>query len=137
MAAQYLFVYGTLRSDCGAAFGEVMRSQFQLVGRATTQGRLYNLGHYPGMILSASAADIVTGELYRLTGSAEAMAILDRYEESAMSPDSGAEYYRTRRNVLQADGNTLEAWIYIYNRPVDEAGCIPSGDYSRFLASDG
>jgi gamma-glutamylcyclotransferase (GGCT)/AIG2-like uncharacterized protein YtfP len=137
MADQYLFVYGTLRSDCSAAYSELLRSQFQPAGRATTQGRLYNIGHYPGMILSASAKDVVTGELYLLTGSAEAMAILDRYEESAMSPDSGAEYYRTRRKVLQPGGNTLEAWIYIYNWPVAESGFIPSGDYSRFLSSVG
>jgi gamma-glutamylcyclotransferase (GGCT)/AIG2-like uncharacterized protein YtfP len=130
MTDQYLFVYGTLRSDCGAAFSEVMRGQFTLLGKATTQGRLYNLGHYPGLTLSASNEDLVTGELYRLTGSATAMALLDQYEESAMSADSGAEYYRARQSVTLAGGSTFKAWVYIYNWPVAEEDRIASGDYA-------
>jgi pyruvate carboxylase len=137
MNAGYLFVYGTLRSDCGAACSEVMQSGFSLIGKATTQGRLYNLGQYPGMVRSDSADDLVTGELYLLTGSAEAMAMLDRYEESAMTPDSGAEYYRTRQTVKLADNTAIVAWVYVYNRPVAEADLIASGDYCGFLASPG
>jgi gamma-glutamylcyclotransferase (GGCT)/AIG2-like uncharacterized protein YtfP len=135
MAAQHLFVYGTLRSDCGAAYSEVLRSQFTLLGIGTTQGRLYNIGHYPGMILSASADDKVTGELYRLTGPEEVMGILDRYEGSTMSPESGSEYYRALRKVMPDKGNAIEAWVYIYNRPVAESCFIASGDYYGFLSS--
>lgn len=135
MADQFLFVYGTLRSDCGAAFSEVMQGQFSLVGKATTKGRLYNLGQYPGLLLSDANGEQVTGELYLLTGSASAMALLDRYEESAMSPASGAEYYRDKRMVMLEDGSVVQSWVYVYNWPVAEEDRIASGDYAQFLSA--
>ena len=135
MADEYLFVYGTLRSDCGASFNKVMRSEFKLIGKAVTRGKLYDIGNYPGIVIEDCGFPMVTGEVYQIVGSGSGMEKLDEYEESSTEQDPASEYYRTLRKVELEDGRTLEAWVYIYNQPIMDFNRIKSGNYAQYLMS--
>ncbi|MGB3801726.1 MAG: gamma-glutamylcyclotransferase family protein, partial [Lewinella sp.] len=63
-AANYLFVYGTLRSDIPSSMSKFLRRRATLVGKATVAGRLVDLGGYPGFLAGEGKAK---GELYRLS----------------------------------------------------------------------
>jgi gamma-glutamylcyclotransferase (GGCT)/AIG2-like uncharacterized protein YtfP len=72
-------------------------------------------------VLSSAAEESVAGEVYRLRDAERTLAILDRYE--------GADFTRVTGDVLLDIGEQAPAWVYVYNRPVDEKRRILSGDY--------
>ena len=59
-----LFVYGTLQSQ-GAAH-HLLVGQATFLGSAWLQGRLYEVGGYPGAVLSDNPRERIHGELYRM-----------------------------------------------------------------------
>jgi len=124
-----VFVYGSLRRG-GAAHGRLRGAE--LIAPARYQGRLYDLGEYPGAVPSADAGDAVHGELYRLpaVGAEALLARLDRYE--------GPEYRRERARVgLEARGEARECWIYLYRGDLDGRRRVASGDWGRSLPPRG
>jgi pyruvate carboxylase len=46
----YLFVYGTLRSQMNDPLHRLLETHAVLVGTGTFQGKLYDLGRYPGVV---------------------------------------------------------------------------------------
>ena len=116
-----LFVYGTLRSVFQNEFARLLAEGESLLGGARIRGRLYDIGRYPGLVLSSAAEESVAGEVYRLRDAERTLAILDRYE--------GADFTRVTGDVLLDIGEQAPAWVYVYNRPVDEKRRILSGDY--------
>lgn len=124
----YLFVYGTLMSHIGHPMHDVLARGAERLGEAFVQGRLYDLGRYPGLVLSAAADDRVVGEVYRLCDDAVLRA-LDDYEGCGPDAAEPTEYVRRIVPVLAADGKTVEAWAYIFVLPVEGLPRIASGRY--------
>ena len=135
--AEYLFVYGTLmgaRRD-----GLLTKVEASFAGRGAIRAKLYHLGGYPGA--KPDHEHDVKGELYRLAEPRKALLLLDEYEDcwcslrpraphaSAAAPRSRGLFLRKLATVQLDDGSEREAWVYFYNRPVDESRLIPSGDY--------
>ena len=79
-------------------------------GEGTVQGQLFDLGVYPGVVLSPDAQDRVIGEVYRLDplSAGETLRELDEYE--------GMEYRREIVPVRLEDRSSVEAWAYVLNR---------------------
>lgn len=125
-----VFVYGTLMSGFDHPMSRLLAAGADLLGQASCRGRLYMVAHYPGLLHSDDADDVVYGELYRLHNVDELMAALDDYESIGPAYESPTLYLRETIPVTLADGSVHEAWTYIYNRPVDESKRIVSG---RFL----
>ena len=101
-----------------------------LVGRGSIRAKLYDLGDYPGARQNgASSARQVKGELYRLRDAQNAIRLLDEYEEFFPGEPRRSLFVRRRTQVALEDGGTRIAWVYLYNRPVDESRLIPNGDY--------
>ncbi len=116
----FLFVYGTLRSEFDNQYARLLRSEARLVGPATVMGSLFRIQHsatqrYPGFRFLPDGE--VRGELWQLRTPAKTLAELDAYE--------GGEYSRVTIEV--AGGRT--AWIYEYNAQPDESRRIASGDF--------
>lgn len=128
---QYLFVYGTLRSDAGYAMHQVLQQHACLLGAATLQGRLYQVAHYPGAVLSADPAQQVRGELYQLLQPERVLALLDEYEECSAQFTAPHEYLRQQVPVSLTTGECVNAWVYLYNRGCDNLVLISSGDFLR------
>jgi gamma-glutamylcyclotransferase (GGCT)/AIG2-like uncharacterized protein YtfP len=124
----FLFVYGTLMRGLHEHWQEKVGAK--LVGEGTIRARLYDLGDFPGAKLAHNGSGYyVKGELYRLSDPDHATHVLDKYEDCFPSEPLKSLFIRELVPVTLEDHRKLTAWVYLYNRPVDEAHLIPSGDY--------
>lgn len=126
--AEYLFVYGTLMKAGGHAMAAHLTRHGRCAGPATFRGRLYRVAAYPGALASAQAADVVHGELHELTHSDALFALLDAYEGCSADDPQPHEYIRVQCSV-SAGAKPLNAWVYLYNRPVTGLARIASGRF--------
>ena len=130
-----LFVYGTLKLSATMRMGSEQRarlaSEGRLQGEATMQGRLFDLGQYPGALDSSNPHDRVLGEVIELEDPAKSLRWLDEYEGIQPGPTSGSEYTREERAVLlQLPDNSIRkmtAWVYIYAWDVSRGRLIETG----------
>lgn len=130
MTLDRLFVYGTLMRGFDHPMARLLASHADFLGEATCRGRLVLVKHYPGLLPSHSASDIVHGELFRLHVPDELLAELDMYEACGEGFPEPTEYLRRLVDVTLSDGVSATAWTYIYNWPV--AG-LPQIESGRFL----
>lgn len=122
-----LFVYGTLRRDAAGRSHPLLGEDAEWRGKACWPGRLYRVADYPGAVASADPSDRVHGELYALPQPPDAvLAALDAWEDC---DTADPEYRRERALVRRDDGSRVEAWIYVYARPVAGLARIISGDF--------
>jgi gamma-glutamylcyclotransferase (GGCT)/AIG2-like uncharacterized protein YtfP len=127
----YLFVYGTLRKACGHEMHRVLERGARCIGDATVRGALYDLGSYPGLVISGDDVDVVKGEVYALDPeSAQAtLADLDRYEGCATADPEPHEYRRETVGVRLVDGTEFDAVTYVLSRSHAGLTRISGGDY--------
>ena len=118
-----LFVYGHLqRGQVGyERLGLVKNTQW--LGEAQVQGRLYEIGDYPGLILDGE--EVVKGELIAFDDTA-LWAALDDYEDCDRDDPETSEYRRVEIDMLGGG----RAWVYVYNRSVDDLVMIASGRWA-------
>lgn len=126
---QYLFVYGTLRRDSNNDMYKLLARHAEFCSDAWFAGKLFKVTYYPCAIPSDDPADRVYGELYKLRDPKFLLEKLDDYEECSDKYPEPKEYVRERKLVHTPMGNSIEAWIYIYNRPVNDLLRITSGDF--------
>jgi gamma-glutamylcyclotransferase (GGCT)/AIG2-like uncharacterized protein YtfP len=129
MMQDRLFVYGTLMRGFDHPMAKLLSRSAEFVGEARCQGRLYLVKHYPGLVLSDDADDVVFGELYRMHHPDELLREFDMYEACGEGFAEPTEYLRQMLPVTLADGTASEAWTYIYNWPVAGLPCIMSGRF--------
>jgi gamma-glutamylcyclotransferase (GGCT)/AIG2-like uncharacterized protein YtfP len=110
----------------------LLSANADFLGEASCRGRLYTVTHYPGLVLSDDASEIVFGELYRLRAVDDLLREFDMYEACGEGFPEPTQYVRQVLPVTLDDGSTRQAWTYIYNWPVAELTRIESG---RFLQS--
>ncbi len=127
---EYLFVYGTLRRDCGNDLHRLIARNSDYVGMATFQGQMYQLEEYPGIVASENPNDHVVGELYLLSNTIKLLNVLDEYEEFDSENINNSLFVRTKVQV-QVKGEPIETYAYLYNRPVDPKNRIVSGDFLK------
>jgi pyruvate carboxylase len=127
---EYLFVYGTLRRDCGNDLHRLIARNSDYVGMATYQGQMYQVADYPGIIPSDDAKDQVVGELYLLSNTIKLLNVLDEYEE--FDPESSEKSLFMREHVtVKLKDKEITSYAYLYNKPVDSKKRIASGDYLK------
>ena len=103
-AGDRLFVYGTLQSHHANRWARMLWDNSEDLGAATIAGRLATRHGYPVLLDPLAAADVVPGQLARLSSHA-ILAELDLYE--------GPGYRRELRRVRRASGELVEAWVYL------------------------
>jgi gamma-glutamylcyclotransferase (GGCT)/AIG2-like uncharacterized protein YtfP len=130
MTSDQLFVYGTLMRAYAHPMARLLSANADFLGEASCRGRLYQVKHYPGLVLSSEAADIVFGEIYRLRAVQDLLREFDMYEACGEGFAEPTQYVRRTLAVTLADGGLTQAWTYIYNWPVTDLARIESG---RFL----
>lgn len=133
--ANHLFVYGTLCKSLGHEMHGVLERAARLVGEATAQGTLYDLGAYPGLVTAEGGDGCVKGELYALDPSdaQSALEVLDAYEGCSAADPEPHEYRREVLRVRLADGSELAAWTYLLNRSHAGLMPVPGGDYVAWI----
>jgi len=127
--SRYLFVYGTLMSGARHPMHDVLTRAAQRVGDGFVHGRLYDLGRYPGLVLSASADDKVFGEVYRLRDDG-VLRVLDDYEGCGEGAAEPTEYVRRIAAVTAAVCAVIDPEAIIYNRDASALAPIASGRYA-------
>lgn len=137
MKSCHLFVYGTLRSDCGAAQANLVEQHFRFVGNGTVQGQLYEIEGYPGLVLSTDPAHAVKGELYQLVGSTTVLEQLDEYEGCTAQNPKPHEYRRREIPIRLERGGDAIAWVYVYNWPLQDRKPLTEGDYAAVCGDSG
>jgi len=130
MTSDLLFVYGTLMRGYSHPMARLLSANADFLGEASCHGRLYKVKHYPGLVLSDDASDVVYGELYRLRAVEDLLREFDMYEACGEGFAEPTQYVRQMLTVALTDGARRDAWTYIYNWPVAGLAWIESG---RFL----
>ena len=130
MTSDLLFVYGTLMRGYSHPMARLLSANADFLGEVSCRGRLYMVKHYPGLVLSDDAAEIVHGELYRLRAPEDLLREFDMYEACGEGFPEPTQYLRRILGITLGDSSTVDAWTYIYNWPVDHLTRIESG---RFL----
>ncbi len=115
---QHLFVYGTLHPDRAPAEIAHAVRQLRELGPGTMRGTLYSLADYPGVVIRPNRVDIVHGTIFALPEDPAILASLDRYEDFRPSDPTNSLFVRAIQTVTQADGSTLDCWVYLYNQPL-------------------
>ena len=124
----FVFVYGTLMK--GFQEDWQTKAGARLVGRGRINGRLYDLGEYPGAICTAGdSGENVKGKLYQVKDAELATKILDRFEEFFPRRPRKSLFVRIIELVTLEDGARENAWVYVYNQGVDETKLLPGDDY--------
>jgi gamma-glutamylcyclotransferase (GGCT)/AIG2-like uncharacterized protein YtfP len=130
MTSDRLFVYGTLMRGYVHPMARLLSANADFLGEASCRGKLYMVKHYPGLVLSDDASDIVHGELYRLRDPEALLREFDMYEACGEGFPEPTQYVRRMFSVTLADGSPSDVWTYLYNWPVEKLTLIESG---RFL----
>lgn len=122
-----LFVYGTLMLSSGHRMGRKLAAEAEFLGAASVQGRLYDFGKWPGLVLSDRPFERVFGEAWRLY-STQSLAWLDEYE--GIGPHVVLPEYERIEHRMSLDGRgTVPASLYVYRWPIDHARRIASGSW--------
>jgi gamma-glutamylcyclotransferase (GGCT)/AIG2-like uncharacterized protein YtfP len=127
--AEYLFVYGTLRSNLVPPDLRGLVQQMRRIGAAYAHGHLYDLGEYPGAIFDTDCDRRIIGEVLELTDSESILAALDHYEGFDRNDRGASLFVRNECHVILENGEGIECWAYVHNGEISSAKLIESGDY--------
>lgn len=122
----YLFVYGTLRTEFPHPLARRLKAQAKFVGTGTTPGTLYDFGWYPGAKFDQDARTHVVGEVFSVKNAVRLLAELDHYEGTAEPSNA---FRRVAVKVRLDRGGTLHAWSYEMGSSKAHRRPIKSGDF--------
>src|ERR1043166_7546272 len=94
MTSDRLFVYGTLMRGYVHPMAKLLSANADFLGEASCRGRLYMVKHYPGLVLSDAANEIVHGELYGLREPEARLREFDMYEAGGEGFPEPTQYVR-------------------------------------------
>jgi gamma-glutamylcyclotransferase (GGCT)/AIG2-like uncharacterized protein YtfP len=116
-----VFVYGSLRSGNAHSMSQRFPDS-KFVAAAKVSGRLYDLGEYPGLLLSETDSTVV-GEVYEVDD--VLLQELDEFEASS-------NYLRRQVTISLAD-QTKTGWAYEPDLQFYSLGrLIESGDWLEY-----
>lgn len=127
--SDYLFAYGTLQPDHVAPEVSGAVARLRPVGKGYVHGLLYDLGEYPGAILSAATRRRIHGTVFRLAGEPGTLGQLDEYEGFDPDNPSDSLFVRKLHSVMLPSGRSVPCWIYEYNREPGAARLVTGGVY--------
>ena len=127
---ELLFVYGTLLPGLAPPSMRPICDRLTPVGPATVQGSLYDVGPYPAVVTGGE--NVVHGELLEIDGD-DTWRSFDLYE-GCPGPGEGDGLFRRIRTVATTDtGESLDCWIYVYDRDLSRAKLVESGCWRTHL----
>ncbi len=121
--SSYLFIYGTLMQNISSNIARYLKANSRLVGNGQMQGKLYDLGQYPGAVYSSKAKSWIKGQVIELEETASMLSRLDDYE--------GEEYDR-KVVPIHLSNEVYCCWVYLYRFNIDGFIEIEIGDYLNY-----
>lgn len=132
-AVELIFVYGTLRKEVATNRRAVLVSHCEFYSHGYMQGNLYDLGGYPGALVSDDKADKVFGELHKIIEVDAVLPQLDEYEQCTDRFPKPHEYIRKKLPIRLTQGAEVTAWVYVFNHDISTLTKIESGDYVSYI----
>jgi gamma-glutamylcyclotransferase (GGCT)/AIG2-like uncharacterized protein YtfP len=129
VATEFIFVYGTLRKQTASSKHHLLANYCAYYSEGVMSGKLYEVCGYPGAIESSDANHKVFGELYKILDQQPLLECLDGYEECSDRFPMPQEYSRKQCSIELVSGDSIVAWVYLYNHDVSTLQQIISGDY--------
>nr|WP_067053800.1 gamma-glutamylcyclotransferase family protein [Mucilaginibacter sp. L294] len=126
-----LFVYGTLLQP-GNDFAEYLNLNCTYVSPGKIRGLLYDIGEYPGAVITNNTDGYIHGSIFKLLHPKENLRVIDNYEGFGPEQDHPNLYIRSVVSV-ETDPGFVNAWIYLYNLPVDGLLQITAGNYAEYI----
>lgn len=127
-----LFVYGTLMNNIQSTIADYLHQHSDFVGAGALQGKLYDLGNYPGVIYDIQVNSLVHGHVFKLHHSENMLKRLDIYEGiSLLQPDKNE--YRRELVPVEVNKEQVNCWTYLYNFSTESLKEIPDGNYLAYL----
>jgi gamma-glutamylcyclotransferase (GGCT)/AIG2-like uncharacterized protein YtfP len=124
-----LFIYGTLLNENNEyAVYLKNHSRFHSYGRI--KGKLYDIGEYPGAVLSSSGEDYIYGSILELDNPEDVFPVIDNYEGYGNDQSLPNEFIRITASV-EAPSATINCWVYVYNLPIERLKLIKNGRYLK------
>ena len=117
-----LFVYGTLRKAFAHPMAQKLSHKAKHIGFAYVYAQLFDLGEYPGIVLSTDKKSKTFGDLYQLTD-LSFVKELDEYE---------GDEYKKKETIVYCDKRSYHAYVYELIIPHHTFEMIPSGDYIKY-----
>ena len=126
-ACPYLFVYGTLLDETNP-YGIFLKENSAFFCEGRLNGELYDIGNYPGALLTDRPGNFVHGAVFKMNDEAEVLKELDDYEGFGDAFTQPNEFIRKLVQITTKNG-ILPCWIYLYNHPTSSLTRIYSGKY--------
>lgn len=123
-----IFVYGTLEKTEFFSY-LISIGEIKYVGSGKIRAKLYDLGEYPGAVEHKGSH--VYGRVYEAQNIDKVLPLLDEYEEFYPDRPENSLFIRKVMKVIMENGESLEAFVYIYNRSVKGMKTIPTGIWER------
>lgn len=124
-----IFVYGSLMRTVPSAASLWLQQNASFIAEDSVPGALYDVGRYPGLVLSPEANTEVFGEVHRLYKPEVALAYLDEYEGTALEHP---EYNRLQCTTSAG----FHCWFYQLLTYHQDYPPIPGGDYNTFYPTN-
>jgi gamma-glutamylcyclotransferase (GGCT)/AIG2-like uncharacterized protein YtfP len=128
-----LFVYGTLRNGRINSSLPQIAPYLKSKAKGFVNGRLFDVGEFPAAKPSNLSSKKVYGDLVEITPHKinDVLRALDNYEEIDISNPEKSLFKRDVVDVTTNNGNKIKAWIYWYNKNVQELNEIKDGIYRK------
>ncbi|MCW8974664.1 MAG: gamma-glutamylcyclotransferase [Sedimenticola sp.] len=128
----FLFVYGTLLRPLGHPKHTYLAQYCHYICPGRFQGKMFDIGDYPGVIPSIQREDSVQGEVYAIKDEALLLSKLDEYEGCSGHSPQPHEYQREIHLIELPNGTSQSAWIYLYTHDIALLKPILTGDYLEY-----
>jgi gamma-glutamylcyclotransferase (GGCT)/AIG2-like uncharacterized protein YtfP len=129
MKSTFLFVYGSL-IDEGNEFAIYLKGNSTFYSPGKVKGKLYDIGEYPGAVLSAEDDAYIYGNILRIDTPEKVFKVIDDYEGYGGEQSWPNEFTRVL-TYIETEIGIINCWIYVYNLPVNGLGYIKGGRYIR------
>lgn len=130
--SSFLFVYGTLMSGIKTKITTELHRKSQFLGVGKISGKLFDLGHYPGLTYDPKSSSTVIGHILKLNDPNETLRFLDEYENVGERFGQVNEYKRVICPI-NFEGEEIQCWTYLYQLPTKKLLEIKSGNYLEYL----
>ena len=127
----YIFVYGTLKPGFINKYSDILANNSVVLGNGTISGKLYLIKYHDNEEFPAAVKDgsnLIHGVVLKITD-LNIISIIDEYESYYPKNEKDSLFLRKPEEIQLYDGNSINAWVYWYNKIIINEELIKDGNY--------
>lgn len=128
-----IFVYGTLRKKNLKSVIPEIAPYVKLKSKGYVKGKLYDAGEYPAALPQINGNKKIYGEVLEINTQKlnYVLNTLDEYEEVNSNNPTSSLFVRKLTKVNSTNREKISAWIYWYNKNVENMKEMKDGIYRK------